>query len=72
MIDIERRQVAVNLPNIQQKMEELKMEYIRIQGDIEKLESTGHSIDKLEARLVNIEAELSKCRSELSKGKTSQ
>ncbi|MGM0874808.1 MAG: SE1832 family protein [Bacillota bacterium] len=37
---------------------ELKMEYIRIQGDIEKLESTGHSITKLEERLQVIETEL--------------
>lgn len=44
---------------IQQKMEELKMEYIKIQGDIEKLESTGHSIEKLEEKLSFIEEELS-------------
>ncbi|MGM7723271.1 SE1832 family protein [Metabacillus sp. Hm71] len=43
---------------INQKISELKMEYIRIQGDIEKLESTGHSITKLEERLQEIEAEL--------------
>ncbi|WP_299089589.1 SE1832 family protein [uncultured Metabacillus sp.] len=43
---------------INQKISELKMEYIRIQGDIEKLESTGHSITKLEEKLQEIEAEL--------------
>ncbi|WP_197089676.1 SE1832 family protein [Bacillus sp. SA1-12] len=43
---------------INQKISGLKMEYIRIQGDIEKLESTGHSITKLEERLQEIEAEL--------------
>lgn len=52
---------------INQKIAELKMEYIRIQGDIEKLESTGHSIEKLEARLVDIENELKNYRSMLSK-----
>lgn len=52
---------------INQKIAELKMEYIRIQGDIEKLESTGHSIGKLEARLVDIENELKNYRSMLSK-----
>lgn len=52
---------------INQKIAELKMKYIRIQGDIEKLESTGHSIEKLEARLVDIENELKNYRSMLSK-----
>jgi ribosomal protein L29 len=57
----------MNSQDIQPKIDELKMEYIRIQGDIEKLESTGHSIEKLEARLIDIEEELSNYRSQLSK-----
>jgi ribosomal protein L29 len=52
---------------INQKLAELKMEYIRIQGDIEKLESTGHSIEILEARLAEIENELKSLRSMLAK-----
>ncbi|WP_198025690.1 SE1832 family protein [Bacillus sp. J37] len=51
---------------IQQKIDELKMEYVRIQGDIEKLESTGHSVDKLEERLSLIEETLSRHRKELT------
>lgn len=43
-----------------QKIEELKMEYIKTQDDIEKLETTGHSITKLEEKLKAIEAELAK------------
>lgn len=51
---------------INQQLAELKLEYIRIQGDIEKLESTGHSIEKLEARLGDIEDELKALRSMLT------
>jgi len=36
------------------------MEYVRIQGDIERLESLGHSFEKLEEKLVEIEKELQK------------
>lgn len=52
--------------DLNQKIEELKMEYIKIQGDIEKLESTGHSIDKLEARLSEIEKDLTTYRTKLA------
>jgi len=51
---------------LNQKIEELKMEYIKIQGDIEKLESTGHSIDKLEAKLSEIEKDLTTYRTKLA------
>ncbi|MCM3443917.1 SE1832 family protein [Metabacillus halosaccharovorans] len=51
---------------MQQKIDELKMDYVRIQGDIEKLESTGHSIEKLEERLSLIEKTLSTYRKELN------
>lgn len=43
------------------------MEYVKIQGDIEKLESTGHSIEKLEEKLSIIEEELSTYRTALKK-----
>ncbi len=51
---------------LNQKIEELKLEYIKIQGDIEKLESTGHSIDKLEAKLSEIEKDLTTYRTKLA------
>jgi DNA repair exonuclease SbcCD ATPase subunit len=44
--------------NIEQKISELKLEYVRIQGDIERLESLGHSFEKLETRLLEIENEI--------------
>ncbi|MBM7649420.1 DNA repair exonuclease SbcCD ATPase subunit [Bacillus ectoiniformans] len=43
---------------IQSKIAELKMDYVRIQGDIEKLESTGHGVTKAEEQLIRLEQEL--------------
>ncbi|MGN7408255.1 MULTISPECIES: SE1832 family protein [unclassified Sporosarcina] len=45
---------------IESEIAELKMDYINLQGDIEKLESTGHgdSIQKAEARLAKMEDRL--------------
>lgn len=37
---------------------ELKNEYVRIQGDLEKLESTGNNTSKMEERLEKIEQEI--------------
>lgn len=44
---------------------ELKQEYVRIQGDIEKMESTGHRPSKLEERLAQIEAQIKDLRERL-------
>jgi len=49
-------------PEIEQRIAELKMDYIRIQGDIEKLESLGHSPTKAEQMLEEIENELKELR----------
>lgn len=43
---------------IEYKIAELKMDYIRVQGDIEKLESTGHGTTKAEEMLIAMEIEL--------------
>lgn len=47
------------------RLKELKNEYIQIQGDLEKLESTGNSTSKMEERLVQIEMEISKTKKEI-------
>lgn len=54
---------------IEAEIAELKMDYISLQGDIEKLESTGHadSVHKAEERLAKMEirlAELNKLLAE--------
>ncbi|OKL36479.1 SE1832 family protein [Domibacillus mangrovi] len=43
---------------IEYKIAELKMDYMRVQGDIEKLESTGHGTTKAEELLIAMEIEL--------------
>src|SRR5699024_5964177 len=44
------------------KLLELKNEYVRIQGDLEKLESTGNNTSKMEERLARIEQEISETK----------
>lgn len=46
---------------------ELKMDYISLQGDIEKLESTGHadSVHKAEQRLATMETQLAELNKRL-------
>ncbi|QTD40670.1 SE1832 family protein [Sporosarcina sp. Te-1] len=48
---------------------ELKMDYISLQGDIEKLESTGHadSVHKAEQRLAAMEVKLAELNKELQR-----
>ncbi|MDQ0229252.1 SE1832 family protein [Metabacillus malikii] len=56
----------MNKNEINQRIDELKMDYVRTQGDIEKLESTGNSTERLEAKLTEIEESLAKYRSMLT------
>ncbi len=53
---------------LQQKIAELKMDYINLQGDIEKLENTGHveSVVKAEERLANMEKQLAELNKQLA------
>lgn len=51
--------------DIEQKILELKHEYIRIQGDIEKLESVGRTADIANQQLIKIEKELDELRKQL-------
>ncbi|KIL43348.1 hypothetical protein KP77_30540 [Jeotgalibacillus alimentarius] len=47
---------------IKNRIAELKMEYIRAQDDLEKLESVGRSGEFAQKRLTGIEEELSELR----------
>jgi len=51
--------------DLNQQLSELKYDYIRIQNDLEKRESTGQATDLLEKQLVKIEEEISKVRAQL-------
>ncbi|WP_227394576.1 SE1832 family protein [Jeotgalibacillus aurantiacus] len=48
--------------DISNRIAELKMEYIRAQDDLEKLESVGRDVTSAEKRLTAIEEELSELR----------
>ncbi|MFD2638926.1 SE1832 family protein [Piscibacillus salipiscarius] len=52
---------------IQERIDELKMDYIRIQGDLDKLESTGGNVTMLEKTLSRMEDELNELRQQLAK-----
>lgn len=53
---------------LQQEIAELKMDYINLQGDMEKLESVGHpdSVAKALVRLENMEARLAELNKQLA------
>ncbi|GLY11767.1 SE1832 family protein [Pseudobacillus badius] len=51
---------------IESKIAELKMDYIRVQGDIEKLESTGNAVTKAEEQLIRMENELKELNQQLA------
>ncbi len=54
--------------DIEYQIKELKMDYMNLQGDIEKLESTGHNdqVAKAEQRLANMEATLAELNKQLA------
>lgn len=56
----------MNKQEIEDRINELKMDYVRIQGDIEKLETIGRTVRPLERELKSIEDELKTLRSRLA------
>lgn len=62
------RWMAMNRNEIERKIEELKSDYIRIQGDMEKLESLGKNgnVAYSEKLLEEIELELKQLREMLN------
>lgn len=53
---------------VQQQIAELKMDYINLQGDMEKLESLGHSgsVSQALERLEKMEAQLAELNKQLA------
>ncbi|MCM3357856.1 MULTISPECIES: SE1832 family protein [unclassified Psychrobacillus] len=53
---------------LQTQIAELKMDYIRLQGDMEKLESNGHptQVENAERRLAQMEEDLAKLNKQLA------
>ena len=58
----------VTKSQLQQEIAELKMDYINLQGDTEKLESVGHadSVKQAVTRLENMEARLAELNKQLA------
>lgn len=57
----------MNKRQVENEIAELKMDYINLQGDIEKLESTGNDsfVQKAETRLATMEEKLSELNKQL-------
>lgn len=58
----------MNKRQVETAIAELKMDYINLQGDIEKLESTGNNsyVKKAELRLATMEANLAELNKQLA------
>jgi hypothetical protein len=58
----------MNKRQVEAAIAELKMDYINLQGDIEKLESTGNNsyVKKAELRLATMEANLAELNKQLA------
>jgi len=54
-----------DIMDLNQQLLELKEEYMRIQNDLEKVESTGQASPRLEEKLVEIENQIAQVRAQL-------
>ncbi|WP_168161307.1 MULTISPECIES: SE1832 family protein [Nosocomiicoccus] len=54
--------------DLKQHLETLKYDYIRIQGDLEKIESTGQAPDKMLKQLESLEREIKETKDKIKKG----
>lgn len=55
--------------DLEYKVKELKHDYVRIQGDLEKLENTGHNTVPLEKQLVKLENEIAETKDKIRQQK---
>lgn len=51
--------------DLESKLQELKYDYIHLQGDLEKIESTGQPTSKMTDRLHELEMEIKEVRKAL-------
>ncbi|WP_180809299.1 SE1832 family protein [Staphylococcus sp. 17KM0847] len=51
--------------DLAQQLQELKMDYVRLQGDLEKRESTSQQVDPLIKQLEAIEQQIAEIRKKL-------
>ncbi|WP_152656929.1 SE1832 family protein [Oceanobacillus sp. CFH 90083] len=50
---------------LEQKLDELKSDYVRIQGDLDKLEFVKGRVSSAEEQLIRLEGEIAEVRKEL-------
>jgi len=60
---------TLNQKEIEYKIQELKMDYVRLQNDLEKLEYVDGNLSPLEKQIAEIEAELKILYRELTEKK---
>ncbi|EIT0463124.1 hypothetical protein L1G56_001406 [Staphylococcus pseudintermedius] len=51
--------------DLEQQLQELKMDYVRLQGDLEKRKSTSQQVDPLIQQLEQIEQQIAEVRRQL-------
>ncbi|KYG34783.1 SE1832 family protein [Alkalihalobacillus trypoxylicola] len=54
---------------VKDRLEELKAEYVRLQQDLEKVESLSHNMSPLEKQLISLEEEINELNSLLRSSK---
>lgn len=55
----------MNRKDIQAKLDELKSDYVRIQGDMDKLEFVGGRVSSAEEQLIRLEKEIAEMNKKL-------
>lgn len=57
--------MTLNRKDIQAKLDELKSDYARIQGDMDKLEFVGGRVSSAEEQLIRLEKEIAEVNKQL-------
>jgi len=57
----------MNRKQLEHKLDELKSDYIRIQGDLDKLEAVGGRVSSAEEQLIRLEKEIAEVNKQLEK-----
>ncbi len=55
--------------DLEYKLRELKYDYVRVQGDLEKVENTGNNTVPLEKQLVDIENQIKETKDKIKQQK---
>lgn len=64
-MDRGRGDTAMSTANLEERLATLKADYMKYQGDLEKVESTGGDGGPIERQLCQLEEEIQKIREEI-------